>query len=112
HIDDWSSARREGSETAIDSLKDNAEFGTAEPRRVLEHRLKNRLERARRTADQLEHLRRGGLGFQSLPQLPFFRPLGFEQRRVLDEGRRARCENLLEAHASGRRWFTRARQLA
>src|SRR5215467_444164 len=79
-----SPARREGSETAIHSLKDNAEFGIAEPRRVLEHRLKNRLERARRTADQLEHLRRGGLVFQSLLQLPCSRLLGFEQPRVLD----------------------------
>jgi len=80
----WSPARREGSETAIHSLKDNAEFGIAEPRRVLEHRLKNRLERARRTADQLEHLRRGGLVFQSLLQLPCSRLLSFEQPRILD----------------------------
>jgi len=80
----WSPTRREGSETAIHSLKDNAEFGIAEPRRVLKHRLKNRLERARRTADQLEHLRRGGLVFQSLLQLPCSRLLGFEQPRVLD----------------------------
>src|SRR5262249_37531838 len=80
----WSPARREGPETAIHSLKDNAEFGVAEPRRVLEHRLKNRLECARRTADQLEHLRRGGFVFQSLLPLPCSRLLGFEQPRVLD----------------------------
>ena len=47
-----------------------AEFGLADARRVLQHGVENRLEFARRTADDLEHLDGRRLLLQRLGQLP------------------------------------------
>ena len=47
------------------------EFGPADAHRVFQHRLENGLEVARRTGDDLQHLRGRGLLLQRLAQLRF-----------------------------------------
>src|SRR5262249_16795189 len=54
-----------------------AKLGFADARRVSQHGLEHRLQFARRTADDLEHLRRRSLLLQAFAQL-------IEQPRILD----------------------------
>jgi hypothetical protein len=67
---------------------DVAELGVANPRCLLQHGGKHRLEVAGRAADDLKHLGRGGLLLQRFRQLLRALLLGLEQPRVLDGNHR------------------------
>ena len=66
---------------------DIARLGLAYPRSVLQHGLKHRLQIAGRRTDNLQHVRRGRLLFERLPQF-------VERPRVLDSNDRLRSEVL------------------
>ena len=61
-------------ECALTVAKQHAEFGLTDPRSVFQHGLKNRLQIAGRTGDDLEHLRGRGLLVASLSQFVGERP--------------------------------------
>ena len=65
-----------------------AEVSVADPRGVLQHGLEHRLQLARRTADDLQHLGGRRLLLQRLAQLARARLHLVEQPRVLDRDHR------------------------
>src|SRR5262249_16020518 len=68
---------RHGAESFALAEIEGAEFRFADARGILQHRLKHRLQFARRAADDLEHVRGGGLLLQRFAQL-------VEQPGILD----------------------------
>ena len=66
------------------SSKQIAELGLADARRVLQHGLEHRLQFARRTGDDLQHLGGRGLLLQRLGEIVGALAQFVEQPRVLD----------------------------
>jgi hypothetical protein len=80
----WCVVDCDGTECAAFTEVQCAELGAAEPGRVFQHGLENRLQLAGRTADDLQHLRGRGLLLkrlgESLPGLSEFAGPDFELR--------------------------------
>src|SRR5215470_16086595 len=66
----------------------NAEYGLAQPRGALNNRIEHRLSIGRRPADDVKHLARRGLMFESLGQLLRARLHLIEESHILDRDHR------------------------